>query len=159
VLPEESSPATTLASVPRRLVARIFDGALVGLVWLIPMAVTGHASRTSLTSAGWMTYAVWATAVVYEIYLISQTGQTIGKRLLSIQVVDATSGAVPTIDQAARRAVPTIIQVLPLLDIATIFFYAPILWRPRRQGVHDRIAGTVVIDLRVPGAGAAQPSS
>ena len=145
----ETSPATTLASVPRRFAARAFDNVLVGLVWLIPMAITGHVSSDTFTNQTWLTYAIWASAVAYEVYLVAQTGQTIGKRLMSIQVVDAATGAVPTLDQAARRALPTIIQVVPILEYAAAFFYLPALWRPRRQGVHDRIAGTVVVDLRV----------
>ena len=151
----ETSPATTLASVPRRFGARFFDNVLVGLVWLIPMALTGHVSSDTITHQSWLSYAIWATAVAYEVWLVAQTGQTIGKRLMSIQVVDAATGAVPTLDQAARRALPTIIQVVPFLELLAPFLYLPALWRPRRQGVHDRLAGTVVIDLRVAG----QPSS
>lgn len=150
----ETSP-TTLASVPRRFAARFFDNLLVGIVWIVPMAVTGHVRTDALTQQTWLSYAIWATAVAYEIWLVALSGQTIGKRLLSIQVVDAATGAIPTLDQAARRAVPTIIQVLPIVDLLAPFLYLPALWRPRRQGLHDQLAATVVIDLRVSG----QPSS
>ena len=155
----ETPPVTTLASVWRRFGARCFDNLLVGIVWLIPMAITGHVNADTLSQQTWLSYAIWATAVAYEIVLVAQTGQTIGKRLLSIQVVDAATGAIPTLDQSARRSVPTVIQVLPFLDLLGPLLYVPVLWRPRRQGLHDQLAHTVVIDLRIPGAAGDYPSS
>jgi uncharacterized RDD family membrane protein YckC len=76
------------------------------------------------------------------------SGQTIGKRALGIRVADATTGAVPDLDQAVRRCVPTLLQQVPFISALAWVLYLPALWDPRRQGLHDRFAGTVVVDLR-----------
>jgi uncharacterized RDD family membrane protein YckC len=155
VLPEnapDDSPATTgLASIPRRIGARLLDGLLVGVGVALLLAATGTNLFDSLQQDGpvWPSYVMWVASVVYEVWLTSLTGQTIGKRLLSIQVVDADTSAVPTLDQAGRRIVPAIIQLVPVIGILGALMYLRALWDPRRQGYHDRIAHTVVIDRRV----------
>ena len=135
-----------LASVVRRFGARLFDGIMIFLGWMLVIGLSGRPLLDTLRQETWPAYAVWATSVVYEIWLISLTGQTIGKRLLSIQVVDAETGAIPTRAQAWRRVLPLVIQIVPLIGIIGELLYVPLLWHPRRQGVHDRFAGTVVID-------------
>ena len=76
------------------------------------------------------------------------SGQTLGKRVLGLRVADATTGAVPDLDQALRRSVPTLLQQVPVVSAVAWLLYAPVLWSPRRQGYHDRFAGTVVLDER-----------
>ena len=142
-----------LASIPRRIAARLIDGAIIGFVWVVPMAATGHIDTNGLDVSTWLANAVWVTWIAYEVSLVLLTGQTLGKRILGVQVVDGATGAVPNADQAVRRAVPTIIQGVPILGAFGTLMWVPALWRPRHQGLHDRLAGTVVVDLR------AQPSS
>jgi len=147
VLPE--TPASTLASIPRRLAARLLDSLILGVGMLVIAVSTGNRSIDSLRGSSAYGLAVFAVAVAYEIWFVSQTGQTIGKRLLSVQVVDATTGAVPASGQAFRRVVPLLVQIVPIIGIVGPFLYLPALWHPRRQGVHDRLADTVVVDRRV----------
>jgi uncharacterized RDD family membrane protein YckC len=52
---------------------------------------------------------------------------------------------VPDLDQSARRSAPTLIQIIPVLGAFALVLYLPLLWRPRRQGLHDRLAATVVV--------------
>lgn len=142
-----------LSSIPRRIAARLIDGALIGFVWVVPMALTGHIDTDSVNVSTWLANAVWITWIAYEVLLVWLTGQTLGKRMLGIQIVDGTTGAVPNVDQAVRRGLPTIIQGVPILGALGTLMWVPALWRPRRQGLHDRLAGTIVVDLR------SQPSS
>ena len=93
-----------LASIPRRIAARLIDGAIIGFVWVVPMAVTGHIDTDGLDVSTWLANAVWVTWIAYEVLLVMLTGQTLGKRILGVQVVDGTTGAVPNADQAVRRA-------------------------------------------------------
>jgi uncharacterized RDD family membrane protein YckC len=129
-------------------VARLLDSMIIGVGTLLVAALTGNRSLDTLRASSAYGIAVFAVAVAYEVWFVSQTGQTLGKRLLSVQVVDADTGAVPAPAQAFRRVVPVLVQLVPVIGIIGPFLYLPALWHPRRQGVHDRIANTVVIDRR-----------
>jgi uncharacterized RDD family membrane protein YckC len=85
--------------------------------------------------------------VAYHVGFVARTGQTVGKRWLGIKIVDATTGAVPNLDQAGRRAAPILIQIIPVVGSLSPFLYVPALWRPRRQGLHDRLAATIVVNV------------
>ena len=79
--------------------------------------------------------------MVYFSYFHGTTGQTPGKRLLGLRVVQET-GAPIGLGTAFLRWVGYIVSALPLL--------MGFLWAGadrRKQGWHDKIAGTVVIDL------------
>lgn len=65
---------------------------------------------------------------------------TPGKMLSNIRIVDATSGGKPTSAQFIRRYICYYISMLP--------FFLGIFWvafDSRKQGWHDKLAGTVVI--------------
>ena len=67
-------------------------------------------------------------------------GATPGKMLLSTQVVDARTGAKPTAGQSIGRYLGYYVSTIPL--------GLGLLWvaiDPKKQGWHDKLAGTVVI--------------
>lgn len=79
--------------------------------------------------------------MVYFSYFHGTTGQTPGKRLLGLRVVQESGGPIG-LGTAFLRWVGYIVSALPLL--------MGFLWAGadrRKQGWHDKIAGTVVIDL------------
>jgi uncharacterized RDD family membrane protein YckC len=143
------APATdTLATIGRRLAARLLDGLVLSPILLVLLAIfgTGPSGATlQLPDAVYRIY--WVVAVAYEIGMIALRGQTVGKRWMGIAVVDATTGAVPNLDQSARRAAPVLIQIIPFIGIFGVVFWLTALWRPRRQGLHDSLAATVVVRL------------
>jgi uncharacterized RDD family membrane protein YckC len=141
---------TTLAPLGRRFAARLIDGLLLVVVGFVLVVAFGDVRMSGGTYdvPGWAQWAMWLLAVTYEIVLVVSSGQTIGKRALGIRVADATTGAVPNLDQAVRRCVPTLLQQVPIISALAWVLYAPVLWNGRRQGMHDRLAGTVVVDLR-----------
>ncbi|WP_457003437.1 MULTISPECIES: RDD family protein [unclassified Luteimonas] len=65
---------------------------------------------------------------------------TPGKMAVKAQVVDARTGSSLTVGQAILRYVAYFVATLPLL-IGIIW----VAFDPRKQGWHDKIAGTVVI--------------
>ena len=65
---------------------------------------------------------------------------TPGKMLLNMEIVDARTGEKPTLFQWLLRYAGYVIAVLPLM-----LGFLWILWDKKRQGWHDKIAGTVVI--------------
>jgi uncharacterized RDD family membrane protein YckC len=65
---------------------------------------------------------------------------TPGKMLLNMEIVDARTGNKPSLFQWVLRYVGYLIAVLPMM-----LGFLWILWDKKRQGWHDKIAGTVVI--------------
>ncbi len=84
-------------------------------------------------------------------YLLSRYGQTIGKRMLGIAIVTMDNRIPPFFQLIGQRyltqwlagMVPVIGILLRLVDILAIF-------RPDRRCIHDHLAKTKVIDLRIP---------
>ena len=84
-------------------------------------------------------------------YLLSHYGQTIGKRIMGIAIVtmdNRVPAFVPLIVQRylvqwLAGRVPVIGSLLRLVDILAIF-------RPDRRCIHDHLAKTKVIDLKIP---------
>jgi uncharacterized RDD family membrane protein YckC len=83
-------------------------------------------------------YALWL--VGYFVVFWSTTGQTPGNRLLQVRVCRADDGAVPSASAAVFRFGALILAALPLFA-----GFLPILLDDRRRGVHDMLAGTVVV--------------
>ena len=79
------------------------------------------------------------TVVGYFLFFFTITGQTLGKRLLGLQVVSAQGGDI-SFWQAALRLVGYTVSTVPLY----LGFLAALLDR-RGRAWHDRIAGTQVI--------------
>jgi len=146
--PPADQPVNTLATVGRRVAARLLDGVVLLPVWTLLLVAFGVDSSDGVLDIPRGAFNLfWLVAVAYEIGMVALRGQTVGKRWLGIKVVDATTGAVPNLDQSARRAAPTLIQIIPVIGAFAIVLYLPLLWRPRRQGLHDRLAATVVVKV------------
>ncbi len=129
-----------LASPGKRLLARIVDG----FVLIIPAVVISF-----ILGGGYFATVVLLLAVgAYEVLLIANRGQTIGKMALSIKVVDETTGEIPDIQAAGMRyGVAAIWGLIPVIgSLVTLFVYLSILWRDRRQGFHDTVAKTIVVE-------------
>lgn len=146
----QPSGADWRADVGTRVAARIIDV----LVVAVPIAVLLYAATDVDVEADtfelplWVTLAAVALAAAYEILLIALSGQTVGKRLLHIQVVDVVTGRPPSLGSAAiRYLVPTVPAAVPIPGAALLgpLVYLSVLWSPTRQGWHDRAAGTVVV--------------
>ena len=70
-------------------------------------------------------------------------GQTLGKMAVGIKVVDA-AGSVPGLGRAALREIPG--KILSTIAIYLGFLW--VIWDERKQGWHDKIAGTHVVSVR-----------
>jgi uncharacterized RDD family membrane protein YckC len=130
-----------------RAIAFAVDAALVQLA---AIAVAGTAALILtvvsvpddvddvLVVAASVAYVLWL--VGYFVLFWSATGQTPGNRLLQIRVCRAADGAAPTTGAAVVRFAGLILAALPLFA-----GFLPILLDDRRRGVHDMLAGTVVV--------------
>ena len=154
----ESAPAIehVIAGPGRRLLGAAVDVA----VWTI-MDLGLTYSVLSGDDAG-VAHAVMMPAVTaaYEIVSVALWGRTIGKLVAGTRVVALESGAIPGWSRAILRwAVPWIAGLGPFIPedglaaglvaaaagVLTIFVYVGLLKEPLRQGVHDKVAGTVVV--------------
>ncbi|MHB1942023.1 MAG: RDD family protein [Acidiferrobacteraceae bacterium] len=89
--------------------------------------------------AGPQTIVVTVVIIIFWVTLLG----TPGKLLLGCHVVDATSGQALSVRQAVVR---NLAYILSLIPFGLGFLW--IAWDPRKQGLHDKLAHSVVI--RVP---------
>ncbi|GAB3960618.1 hypothetical protein GCM10029978_010360 [Actinoallomurus acanthiterrae] len=141
-----------VAEPSQRLVARIIDTLIVG----VPIATAAteiFPRETAQTVVAPIAFAV--TFFLYEAVQLAVWGRTVGKRLTGLRVISVT-GERPTVVQALIRAaiyaLPPAARPVPVLNVlAAIFWLAENGLQfegSYRQALHDRAAGTLVIDIR-----------
>ena len=134
-LPAGSYP---LASPLHRLAASMVDVVLLLIVGLVGVLVTLGGGETAAAALVW-TSRLLALALVVVGWAV--WGQTPGKRLLGLKIVAVHSPRL-TFAQVLLRAGGYMAACLPLhLGLLAA------AWHPRRQGWHDRLAGTLVVDV------------
>lgn len=117
---------------------------LVGLV--MATGATPTLSRPLLPDQGlapvsW-TFVVLAAAMQCAFFWMFWTrkGATPGKLLLGIRVVDATTGMLPSHGQALKRLAGYLVN-----NLLWSLGYLWVAVDSRKQGWHDKLAGTVVV--------------
>ncbi len=110
--------------------------------WLIDVIIVGVINLLlSLLFRGYLgILLVYALDIAYPVYFIGKQGATPGKQLLGLRVV-TESGLPMTYGRAFLR------EILGKI-ISGLFLclgYLWIAWDERKQGWHDKIAGTLVI--------------
>lgn len=157
VRPEATSPTAAPPHLARRVVARLVDMVTVVVLCLI-IVVLGFAPLMDWLSdrvdpSPWhralMATVLYAlVASVYEVIFLVARGQTPGKDLLNVRVVDASSGSTPGLRTAIVRTVPfAVLRMVPGPWLGTaacgvLGVSAP--FDADRRGLHDRLAGTRV---------------
>lgn len=156
------SGALQLAGRGRRLVATSIDAILVPALSIFLVLVTGATEDAedyiSLPGLGVNILALAVLAyLILNGYTLWQQGQTLGKKVMGIAIVDASAQAsglehiqpAPLWKLIGLRALffPLLfllplwpITLAPLIDQLLIF-------TARRQTLHDLVAGTVVVKL------------
>jgi uncharacterized RDD family membrane protein YckC len=137
-----------------RTIAFAVDAAAINVVALAVAGAVGLAFsilelpsgvKTAMYAIGGVAYFLWSIA--YFVTCWSATGQTPGDRLLHIRVCDADDGTVLSPGRSFLRLVFLTLAALPLFA-----GFLPILVDDRRRGLHDMLAGSVVV-----GADPAEP--
>jgi uncharacterized RDD family membrane protein YckC len=146
----QAAQAPAYAGLVTRGVAFVIDAALVNAIAFAAGASISLALSTfgitldevpsgvsvAVGAGGWVVLNVAYFAGSWAL-----TGQTTGMRLMTIRVI-RTSGERLTVRRALRRIVGMVLAALPLFA-----GYLLILVDDRRRGLHDRLAGTVVVFL------------
>ncbi|WP_369696738.1 RDD family protein [Streptomyces sp. XD-27] len=139
-----------LASLPRRLLARIIDALIIGIPVSLVMAVLLGGfdpvnDNSEATAVSMVTVLVY---FFYEGMMLTNSGQTVGKRLMRIRVAMLRDGSIPAGQPGwLRAAVYALPEVVPICGF--VFWLINVLWctwdRPYRQCIHDKAATTVVV--------------
>ncbi|GII31217.1 RDD family protein [Planotetraspora mira] len=165
-----------LAEWWQRLVARIIDGVIVYVPFLIISAIitavvvtnAGYDAETGVVTlesgvflAALLSALVGGVGMIaYEFLMLRQRGQTFGKMAMGIKVVQVGGTLGPEglpQDVAAKRAGvlfgPQLIRFNLLLSlIAGIFALVNALWllwdKPLSQALHDKVAKTIVVKVK-----------
>ena len=143
-------PGLTTAQVPyagiaTRAVALAIDVAVVHAIVLAGAGLLGLvASLVGDLRPGWLVTVIavvgWALSVaVYFVLFWSVTGQTPGLRAMRLRVV-AGGGEPPSVGRSSIRLVGLLVAIVPLFA-----GFVPVLFDARRRGLHDYLAGTVVL--------------
>jgi uncharacterized RDD family membrane protein YckC len=124
-----------------RFVARLIDGIVVHIVWLVLVLLTDTLSSIWVTGlfSGLLTF-------LYFLAFESTQGWTPGKKILGLSVRGPRGAAKPDVQQSAIRNVWTLLNIVPiigglLLIIAVIVIAVTINSSPTKQGKHDELAG------------------
>lgn len=116
-----------------RFVAYLIDTVIVGVVVILLWAILGGAGRGLgiLVGLAYFTY-----------FDGSPSGQTIGKRLMNIRVVDFQTGGELGYGKAFIRYIGRLVS-----GFVCLLGYLWAIWDEQHQGWHDKIAGTVVVPV------------
>jgi uncharacterized RDD family membrane protein YckC len=130
-----------------RAIAFALDAAIINLVAITVAAGVALALSVLhfpdsldpvLIAVGGAAYVLWS--IGYFVIFWSSTGETPGDRFMRIRVCLAHSGDPPHPMRALVRLGALVVAVIPLFA-----GLLPILIDARRRGLHDMLAGTVVV--------------
>jgi uncharacterized RDD family membrane protein YckC len=157
--------------------ARFWAGFIDGLIFSPISIATPYMSspqRGPLVLICW-TILSYSSFLVYSISMHAHSGQTVGKRLMKIRVMNVAEDRIPSLRQAFLREIGDVVTSIPgcvytiylivahqysLSAIADSLFlsivgYAGFAWfvielitmftNKKRRALHDLIAGTVVV--------------
>jgi len=126
-----------------RVLANLIDSVIVTvLIVAMIAALYGTSELESATSVleGTPGAVVQIVLAVLIVAFWRYGGGTPGKMLLSQKIVDARTGKAPSTRQLVGRFFAYIVSAVPL-GIGFLW----VAFDPRKQGWHDKLAGTVVI--------------
>lgn len=139
-----NTPAPHFAGFWRRLAAWLLDTVLASAVFICALLVwsgiTGHRSAWDGPATPALIASVACAAFILGIWLNARLQGTPGKLLMGCLVVDAGTGKRISQGQSLLRGLAMLLSALP----AGLGFLW-IGWNRQRQGLHDRLAGTLVV--------------
>lgn len=142
-----------LADSGKRVLARILDMILVGVVvWLLSWGfgtseLDVDPDKVQYGKSFGQSLLAAVLYIAYDSFMISRTGQTLGKKWLGLRVANLNDGATPTLQTALVRAA---VLWLPFAFCCACIWTAicggwSFFDKPYKQGLHDKAAKTVVV--------------
>lgn len=148
-----SNMATTeYAGFWRRLLASFIDGIIlsvfgffVGLIFGFIIAMMGFNSNSSvyMSLKAVVNIIIYAFSIYYYIYYIGKSGQTFGKKIMGIKVVNKDSNQpIGYVGAFLREIVGKFLSAFVLL-----IGFLWMLWDTKKQTWHDKISNSIVIKV------------
>lgn len=135
-----------------RLVAVIIDGAIM-LAVTIPVFLgfgVNQGPPDTFSIVGFVGQLLFGIVVYLAIhgYLLATRGQSVGKYLLGIKIVDAESYEILDFGKlVGLRIVPVwLVSAIPIIGGLLAMVDALFIFQENRRCVHDLIAGTIVVE-------------
>ena len=125
--------AANYAGIFPRFISLLIDGIILAIVQVVLGLILGSINPNLGSGLGTL------VAVIYQVYFLTSTGQTIGMKLMSIKIVNA-SGELLTMGSALVRVVVAIFSGMVLL-----LGYLWAFWDANKQTWHDKAAGSFVV--------------
>lgn len=135
-----------------RLVAQLID-TLTGLLFLLPaglmIALEGGDLENISPASSLVLLACALALMILQGYLLTEYGQTVGKKLMDIRIVRHEDESKPGFVRAfvLRLLLPGMFGAIPFVGPAFTLVDALFIFRPDRRCVHDLIAGTMVVKV------------
>ena len=121
-----------------RLLAAIIDNIILVLVGFVLGFVIGMVMGKSGQILS--TILSLVISIYYWVFYQASSGQTLGKKVMGIKVVDMMGNKPSTMTFFLREMIGKLVSAIILFIV-----YLMILWDGKKQGLHDKIAGTVVV--------------
>lgn len=122
----------TKAGFGERLIAAIVDGIILGIgAWVLARILPMTASNGLSVVLG---------AAYYTYFESTPAGQTPGKRLFNLRVLDAATGEAPEPMKAFLRYLCSFVSAIPCF-----IGYLWMLWGGQRDTWHDKLSGTACV--------------
>ncbi len=140
-----------LAGFFTRLVASLIDGFLlfiiqfvVGMVFMFGPAALLKGQNLGLLIFLPIIWYIPQLVILLYYYGVYQhnTGQTVGKKVMGIKVVDVVTGQTPTVGKFLLRDI-----LGKIISSLVVIGYLWAIWDEKKQAIHDKVAGTVVIKV------------
>ena len=145
--PEEAGgmASSELASPVSRLVAVIID-TLIYVFGGIVGGIVGFFAIGGETGAGALAIVAFIAIFIVQIVLLVTRGQTIGKIVMNVRIVDSVTGAHPGWARLIllRVIVQSILTSIPGVGFIYFIVDSLFIFREDRRTIHDMIAGTRV---------------
>jgi uncharacterized RDD family membrane protein YckC len=144
----------SLAPIWARAIARVIDLFIVGVGGLFVAQLFGYIEvvddETVTSDPLGVTLVVLAVWCLYEVVGTLGGGRTVGKFVLGLRVRSVAVDRPPTPFKAMSRWLLQGISLLlgQLGVILLLVVYLTAATQPTRQGIHDRLANTVVVRAR-----------
>lgn len=149
---EKTTYGAPLAGRWRRLGAQLIDIAIVLVVFIPIQALRGAIPAENPMALSYRAVAIAIALGVWVMvngFYLSKYGQTLGKRLLKVQIVRSSGQPASFVRLAVVRYL--LFGVLgnipvggPFIGLADHVF----IFRPEKRCLHDLLADTVVVDIR-----------
>lgn len=137
--PQEQGTVSTkgeYASFLVRFVAALIDSILVGIVVGILAAMFGFTGENEANPFG-------ALGIIYYVFMTYKYSATVGKMAMNIKVQHEDGSGLSLMDVILREVVGKFLSTIVLL-----LGYFWMLWDPKKQTWHDKLAKSVVVKTK-----------